>query len=90
MVRFTIRGLLFVTLVVGSILGLRRRNRDSVPRLFREKAIACDTFAESVNQFVNLGEKEAVAELERLAWDDTSNYQGGWSAKESIGWRIEK
>lgn len=58
----------------------------SVPRLFEAKAYTPIDFAEAVNHFVNLGEKNAIAELEKLSSERQKYNSNGISVVERVGW----
>jgi len=85
--RFTIRHLLWLTALVA--LGTAWwvvHSRNSVPRLFQEKAFTAASLAEAVNHFVDLGEEQAVRKLSALALDTPTDVRGDWSSNERIGW----
>lgn len=58
----------------------------AVPRLFEAKDYTPIDFAEAVNHFVNLGEKNAIAELEKLSSEGQEYNSNGVSVGERVGW----
>jgi hypothetical protein len=52
---------------------------------FREQAFSSASFAETVNHFISIGEKNAVKELDDLTAEDGKDYTNGFSVNERIG-----
>lgn len=71
--------------VVILVLGVNPSHAEP-PKLFREKPFFCATLAETANHYIALGEKEAIKELESAILDWDTDFKGGFSRNERIGW----
>jgi hypothetical protein len=90
-IRFTVRQLLYLTAIVGVVVGLwLHHERSATPRLFRQSEFNSALFAKAVNHFVDIGEDAAVRELAKLAATEEKNLSGTgqkyWATNERVGW----
>ena len=66
-----------------------QRTFGALPILFQQQDFNAASFAQAVNHYIAMGEKEAIRSLAstaRTSMQDLSEHHGTWSTNERIGW----